>query len=364
MKVAILGAGNAAQTFAGDLSLRGHEVRLWENPAFSRNIKNLLSRGGRIRLTGAIEGEATISLVTTDADEALSGAQIVYCVMPSFGQASAFDHILPHLKENQCVMLMPGNFGALTLQMKLSERGMTHGILIGESDTIPYAARIQPDGSSLVFGLKETVYISAIPAQRTEDLIAKLLPAFPIGFTAFPDVLSVALSNTNMILHCPTMLLNTGRIESGHSFRFYNDGMTKSVCKVMEAMDEERLAVGEKFACRLIPEYEDALLNYNLERPEGRGLYDVFHNHPVYGAHGFDSPSSMNHRYFSEDVPFLLAPVSELGVVSGVQTNTIDAVITLAGLINSEDYRKTGRGLSKLGLEGLSAKAIERRVKG
>jgi opine dehydrogenase len=38
--------------------------------------------------------------------------------------------------------------------------------------------------------------------------------AFPVPLKPAPNVLSIGLSNTNMILHCPTMIMNAGRIES------------------------------------------------------------------------------------------------------------------------------------------------------
>jgi len=55
-----------------------------------------------------------------------------------------------------------------------------------------------------------------------------------------------------MILHCPAVILNTGRIEDTNGdFEFYWEGMTKSVCKVMEAMDQERIRVGKAIGIEL-----------------------------------------------------------------------------------------------------------------
>ena len=86
----------------------------------------------------------------------------------------------------------------------------------------------------------------------------------PVKLLPLPSALAVALANTNMIIHCPTMIMNAGRIETGERFRFYNDGMSASVCSVMEKMDEERLAVGKAWGYNLVTEFEDALANYDL----------------------------------------------------------------------------------------------------
>ncbi|MDL2263612.1 NAD/NADP octopine/nopaline dehydrogenase family protein [Synergistaceae bacterium OttesenSCG-928-I11] len=363
-KIAVLGAGNAARAMAGDMALRGHEVRLWESPAFEAGLKAIRESGNTLTLHGEVAGRAQLAVVTTDAAEAVRGADVVYCLMPSYGHATAFDAVAPHLEAGQSVLLMPGNFGSIQLRARLAARGLENDVLVGECDTIPYATRIQPDGTSLVFGLKDFMYIAAIPAARTDELIRRLAPVFPIELRAHDDVLTVGLANTNMILHCPTLLMNAGRVESGERFRFYNDGMTESVCRVMEAMDAERLAVGRALGCKLISEYEDAILNYGLARTEGERLYDLFKDHPVYGNHGPDSPTSMTNRYLSEDVPFLLVPLSELGRATGVPTPTVDAVITLAEAANGCSYRTAGRNLKNLRWKGLSPEEIKKAVRG
>ena len=98
MEVAIFGAGNGASALACDLSLRGHNVRLWENPAFNANIEYLLANGRMVTATGAVSGTAQLSCVTTNAEDALDGAEVIFVIMPSFGQESAFNYMVPHIK--------------------------------------------------------------------------------------------------------------------------------------------------------------------------------------------------------------------------------------------------------------------------
>lgn len=364
MKIAVLGAGNGAHAIAGDMAIRGHEVRIWENPSFADNLNHIIKNNKSIELRGEVHGSAKLSVVSTDPKEVICGADIIYCVMPSFGQESAFEFVSPFIEEGQKIVIMPGNFGSISLYMKLKKRGIADKVLIGESDTIPYATRLQDDKSSLVFGIKESMWISAIPGNRTSDLIREIKDVFPIGLNPLPDVISVALANTNMILHCPTMIMNTGRIESGQRFRFYNDGMTGSVCRVMEMMDAERLAVGKAWGYDLISEYEDAVSNYNLDRTKHSNLHEIFADHPVYGNHGADSPTSMTFRYLSEDVPFLLLPLSEMAMMANIPVPTVDSVIQLAQVINDTDYRKNGRGFDVLGMKGLSYEEIKKIVSG
>ncbi len=64
-------------------------------------------------------------------------------------------------------------------------------------------------------------------------------------------------------------------------------------------------------------------------------------------------PSSIESRYITEDLPYGLVPMSQLGDVLGVETPLIDAIITLGSYVCDRDFWSEGRTLAKLGLEGL-----------
>ena len=70
----------------------------------------------------------------------------------------------------------------------------------------------------------------------------------------------------------------------------------------------------------------------------------------------------MTNRYVTEDVPYGLVPMAQLGHAIGVPTPNMDAVINLCSSINDENYWETGRTLKSLGLEGLEKDAIVRRL--
>jgi opine dehydrogenase len=62
------------------------------------------------------------------------------------------------------------------------------------------------------------------------------------------------------------------------------------------------------------------------------------------------SPPKLDHRYLNEDVGYGLVPMAEIGRMMGVATPVIDALITLASVINGQDYRRSGLTLEKMGL--------------
>lgn len=74
--------------------------------------------------------------------------------------------------------------------------------------------------------------------------------------------------------------------------------------------------------------------------------------------------AAIKSRYVTEDVPYGLVPMSELGRKLGVATPLIDAFIEIAGAMNQEDYRTSGSGLKALGLTELSKEQIIDLVEG
>ena len=78
--VAVIGAGNVGCALAGDLALRGVEVRL-----FNRSPGRLaaIRDAGGITVTGEIAGFAAPALVTGSLQEAVDGAGVVAVTVPT-----------------------------------------------------------------------------------------------------------------------------------------------------------------------------------------------------------------------------------------------------------------------------------------
>lgn len=45
-KVTIIGGGNGAFAAASDLTIRGHQITLYELPQFAKNLEEVSQRGG------------------------------------------------------------------------------------------------------------------------------------------------------------------------------------------------------------------------------------------------------------------------------------------------------------------------------
>lgn len=353
--IAVLGAGNGGQTLSAHLAMMGNKVSLYEHPSFVDKLIPIQKAGG-IQLTGAIEGFGKLRLTSSDMGKVLEGAEIVYIVVPSFGQIPIMKEVLPFLADGMKVVFIPGNFGSLEAFKLLKDEGVTSDVTLAETDTLPYACRMVEPGKVQVWGLKEGLSIAALPGKKTETLVQEIRDVFPIPLWTMENVLPIAFSNLNMIVHCAAVLLNIGRIESTQGdFRFYCDGVTPTVGKLQELMDSERVAIGKAYGMNLERATEWVKKTYPVQ---GNSMHELLSKNPIYAGHGADAPKQVRHRYITEDVPNLLVPVVSFARAAGVETPIIDSVITLLSSLTDEDYLETGRNFSCLGLQGLGAQEV------
>jgi opine dehydrogenase len=56
----------------------------------------------------------------------------------------------------------------------------------------------------------------------------------------------------------------------------------------------------------------------------------------------------------TEDIPYGLVPLCSIAKVAGIQTPTLDSIVTLASTINEVDHWREGMTLEKLGLKGMT----------
>ena len=69
------------------------------------------------------------------------------------------------------------------------------------------------------------------------------------------SVFQTTLQNGNPVIHPAVTLLNAGLLErTGGDFLFYEEGVTESVGRLIEAVDEERLAIAAALGVTILSE--------------------------------------------------------------------------------------------------------------
>ena len=360
MNVTVVGAGNGGMAAAADLSLRNFKVTLFEFSRFKENIEPLQKKGAiglsTLPSTGLSGGFAKPHRMTTDMEEALGDADLILVIVPAFAHRTCAGEMARHLKKGQMVVLMPGGFGgAILFSRCLQENHGPEKVLIAESSTLPYACRKLDPSSVWIRGRKGIFDLAAFPTRETSQILETLKILYPVASKA-RNVLETGLNNLNPFIHPPIVLMNVGSTERGDRVLFYHEGITPSVQRLVEGLDQERLALGEKLGLPLQPAHEILLSHYQHQGAQGSNFMEVAGKNPVY--RWSEMPSTIDSRYLTEDIPMSLIPICSMARQIGTPSRVMESVITLAGQVLAKDLNKGARTLIELGLEGLSKEEI------
>jgi len=370
--VAVLGGGNGGHAVAAELALAGCKVNFFELPQFAANFERIL-RTKEVRTEG-ISGEnvAKLNMATTDMQQAIKEAEVVFVITPAFGHKAMAEACAPYVQEGQIILLMPGSGGSLEFAKIFRQKKVKKEILLAESVTLPYGARLKGPGHVSLFINAIILPTGVFPSQRTSEVIPKLKRFYPV-ITPARDVLEVAINNPNPIVHPVATVLSATRIEhSRGEFFLYAEGMTPAVARAFESLNEERLALCKTLGYELY--HWDGLdfKDYNLGETEEECRYRIlntsmdscFGKDGIYAGMKMKGPEHLKDRYVTEDVPYGMVLLSTLGDLLGVETPTHDAVIQLASVINRTSYRKAGRGVKELGLSNMDKQRLKTYLQG
>jgi len=353
LKVAVLGGGHGAVATAGDLALRGHEVRL---ALRNRERFAAIFATRRIRLEGLLEGEAEVAEVTDDHAAAVAGADLVVVPLPAHAQEAMALRVAAALREGQTVYLTTGTFGSYVFRETLKREGAAD-VAVAENATLPYGARMAGPATVRIGLVASHLPTGVYPASRAEEALVAIRELYP-ATEPVEDALSAGLLNFDGALHAPLVFMNAGPIEQSEAFDIHVDGNPPSVVKVSVALDRERIALREAlgYASHHWP-LED------LYSRVGETFYGVISRERIERQSVWRETIDFQHRYVVEDVGCGLALWSSLGRRLGVPTPLADAFLALASAVNGEDYRVTGRTLENLGLAALSMEKLHERLR-
>ncbi|MEJ2256317.1 MAG: NAD/NADP octopine/nopaline dehydrogenase family protein [Woeseiaceae bacterium] len=355
MRITVLGAGAGGAAVAFDCASNGHEVRLFDFEQFPANVAAIAKQGG-INAEGYISGFGPVAYSGHDIDQALSGAELIYVVGPAYSTEPFGEAVAGKLRAGQTVVVSPSSCGgALAFKRAAGLALQDDSIRIAETSTLHYAVRLTEPGRIRVFlKLKAGNLLAALPGTHTGDILELIADVYP-GMEPAQSTLQTSLQNANPIIHPAVTLSNAARIETtGGDFLFYEEGVSDSVGRLIEALDNERIAIGRKLGIPILPDPEMGVRQgYMLEANYGSG----YRNAP--GFRGIRAQPQLDHRYLNEDVGYGLVFMSLLGQQVAATTPGIDAIIQLASIVMARDYRAAAlRTPSSLGIAGFSAEEL------
>lgn len=334
-RVFVCGGGHQGLSMAAHLALNGINVTLWNRTP--GNIQEVID-SHEIYCSGIVNGKAHIERVSHNIDEVIS--DFVMVTTPSNAHKDIAKKIAPYVHKDMIVILNPGRtFGAIEFAMTLLECGVKELPHIAETQTIVYTCRRSSKNSTNIFALKEDVKIAALKGSNIEYIMDQMPECLKSHFDEVDSVAVTSLSNVGMILHCAPVLMNIGWIESGKvDFKYYYDGISKSVASYIEKIDAERIAVGKALGFQIESTAEWLRRTYLVK---GNDLFECIRNNEAYKE--IDAPPTIKTRYILEDVPNGLVPIEQIGRIVGIDTPNCSTIISLASSVFEIDFRNQGR---------------------
>jgi len=348
--VAVLGAGHGGMAMAGHLALMGHRVNL-----FNRGEERLwgVKSSGAIEITGEVEGFGELNMATTSMEEAIRGVEIIMVVVPAFGHRWMAEQMAPFLTDGQIIVLHPGRpLGAMEFKQVLTAAGVTADVIIAEAQTFIYASRATGPSQVHIFRIKHSIPVASIRAHLIPRVIERLRIFYP-QFVPGDNIFKTSFENVGSVFHPALCVMNAGWIENDIDFQFYHEGVTQSVARILEQIDNERVRVAEALGIRAITARQWLYMAYSTT---GDSLFESMRKNS--GYRGILAPRSLKVRYLEEDIPYSLVPMASLGRMLGVNTDVIDAIILMGSIINSTDYRSHGRTVENLGIAGMNLRGL------
>lgn len=337
MKVTILGGGNSGLAMAAHLSQQGHQVSLWNR---SRETIERLMETKVIHCEGKIQGSVAVDLVTDDLGKAIKDPDVVLITTPANAHKALAQQLATEIEKSTVIVLNPGRtFGAIEFREVYQEFNQKYEQTIAETQTIIYTCRkTEPDAvNTLAF--KSDVLISTFNPKDNVEVIARLPQCLQPFLKPAQSMVETSIGNVGMIFHCAPLLLNAGWTENVHNtYKYYYDGITPSIGRLLEKIDEERVAVSKLLGHEVETAVEWMIRSYGVE---GDNIFEVIQKNEVYKT--IEAPSQLEHRYIMEDIPYGLVPLEAVGKDLGLEMKDTGLIIDLASSIMEMDFRKLGR---------------------
>lgn len=350
----IIGAGAGGQSMAAILTQQGYRVRLYD---INQTTIAQLNAMEAIEVTGKYTASAKPERITGDIADAMEGADIVMVTTTADAHEAVGHAIKPYVRDGQIIMLNPGLMGGALIMSQILRGGPNPPkIYIAEALDLMYACRLESTGHVFHSGIKKSVLTATVPAKDIEPFMAVMKPIFP-ALTPAENMLYTSFDLGGAILHVIPTLMNINKMDMEIPYDYYCEGSTPHIAALMEAADQERAAVCEKLRIQM-PSLQEWMEDcYGIQ---GANLYECIQKNEAY--RGVKSPTNLKHRFIAEEIHAGFVPMASIAQELGIDTPIINAFIHIAHVFTGIDYWSEGRTAEKLGLAGLSAEEMRRKI--
>lgn len=345
MTVGIAGAGSVAFATAAWLEQNGHQAVLW-SPSGRRTAA--LAAGAPLTATNAVQGTVHPG-VATDAQHLVQVSDVIVIALPGYGHQAVLDALAPHLRADQAVIFSShASFGALYLGTALAARGITMP-LIAWGTTLATARQDAGFTSVSVNTVRSKIDLATTPESMADTGLRLCQALFGDRFVARDSLLAIAVSNLNPQNHMGIALCNMTRMEHGQVWG-QGDNVTPNVGRLMERLDDERLAIAAALGVQVRTIFDHYHLSYHVPRASIAEMNRQMHEQGIGGT----GPASADSRYVTEDVPYGLHVTAILGDMVGRPAVLHRAGVQMFSALYGRDFASDNTILTRMGLASLT----------
>jgi opine dehydrogenase len=183
--------------------------------------------------------------------------------------------------------------------------------------------------------VRKQIDVATVPAALAAQGLAICQELFGDRFKERESLLAIALSNLNPQNHMALALCNLTRMERGEEWAqmlYY----TPAVGRLVEALDQERLAIAAACGVRVRDVFEHLHLSYHV--PVGT-VFEMTRSIHEAGMGGL-GPRSLDTRYVLEDCPFGLVMTARLGRKVGQPALLHESGVRLLSALYGTDFAR------------------------
>lgn len=344
MKITVIGCGNSGLIHAAKLLQNQHEVALLKTSgAANSEFYDIIEQEHGYNVKDETDGGRRFfvrpAFITRDVQKAVEFGDILMVTTTTSQHEHVARLIAPYVRDGQLIVLVPGYMGSL-----IFKRFIQRDVIYSEWETTAYNGRIVDSMYVHITFYNPRNAVSALPVAALPQVVETLSRCFPNTRYTRKHILESALHNPNMIVHPIVIIFSASRIEhSGGEFWMYREAFTPSIINVIQAFDKQKNLILNAFGCDSLDYFEAA--KWRNEEDLSKDAMEVFRSFANSSNKG---PSSINHRYFHEDIPMGLGLFISIGQIVGVDTSVQESITALASALINKDLRQNARSIQYL----------------
>ena len=202
--------------------------------------------------------------------------------------------------------------------------------------------------------MRSKIDLATVPEARSDEGLQLCQSLFGDRFVVRDGLLSIALSNLNPQNHMGIALCNMTRMEQGETWG-QGANVTPNVGRLLERLDEERLAIAEALGLDVRTIFDHFHLSFHVPRASISEMNQEMHRKGTGGT----GPATADSRYVTEDVPYGLLVTAVLGDLVGRPATLHRAGVEIFSAMYGRNFASENELLAATGIDRLSLDQLQ-----